>query len=512
MLLCGWVAWAGASALASPQPILSIIGLYNWGTGLLFIACLAACFALAARAGERSRTWTEVAVIAGAAINALVAVVQLAGVVDAFPFRLDGGRAAGLLGNPVHLGAAGAAGVVLLALGRVHTVLAIGLASLLGVAVQASGSRMALLVVVLFVLGALAARRLRASAIAAAGLAVGISLVALLPGAGTAASSSRVGEVPTSGFEARLGTWASSRTATGSDPLLGAGPGRFRAATLPHRPLAVAQTEGPERVYVDAHNIAVEYAVTTGLPGAALLLGAIAVALLRGRSAWRWCAVALLLIHLVEPQSVSVTPLLFVALGLSHLPPPLGEHEPVRTAWWRGTVVVGACIAAVVLLAGDYLLLEARLDVEVEDAARAERLLPPWPQPAKSLATAHALRALSTGDPNEGARVTSWLAEAARRSPDDPSRWSDLGDEYLAHGNESRAIAAFRRALESSRYSTRALNGLARSQRAAGHVEDARAALRRSLAIDPDQRAARRLLEQLAAQRKEAGPEGPAPS
>src|SRR4051794_39171642 len=45
------VAFLGVAALAtalSPQPILSLFGLYNWGTGLLFVAALVGAWALGA--------------------------------------------------------------------------------------------------------------------------------------------------------------------------------------------------------------------------------------------------------------------------------------------------------------------------------------------------------------------------------------------------------------------------------------------------------------------------------
>lgn len=509
--LSAWVTWAVLATIASNDPVTATVGVYNWGTGLLFVVCMAATWALAIAAEEAARRAMTLAVLGGALVNAVAAAVQVTGIMSVFPFETDGGRAAGFLGNPVHLGAVCIAALILLALEErpiaAHAVAALAL----GVGIQASGSRLALALGMVALGALLLRRRWIGAALVTLALLGGVVIVALLPAAsapGSAVSSSRLTEASGEGLTARFGTWRSALDPIVDAPLLGAGPGRFRASTLPVRSIEVARAEGPERAYVDAHNLVVEYAVTTGPVGSALLVGALVAGLWRGRGPWRCAGAALIASHLFSPQSVAVTPVLFLALGLAQ-PRPVGRPPP-RSIGQRATstaLVVVAASAGATLVVGDFHLRQARLDVTVDDAMRAERLLPPWPQTARTLATAHAFLALSSPDGSPAAAESRrWLEEAARRSPDDPSRWSDLGDEHLANGEGERAAKEYERALQSSRYSTRALNGLARSRAMVGDTAGAIDALKRSLDVVPTQASAVRLLRSLKGWREDAGP------
>ncbi len=86
--------------------------------------------------------------------------------------------------------------------------------------------------------------------------------------------------------------------ATLDRPLLGSGPGRYQAATSKYRPLRFARTEGPSKLYYDAHDIVVQMLVTVGLLGTAAFLVWMALALrmleptspfLGYFSQWWWC-------------------------------------------------------------------------------------------------------------------------------------------------------------------------------------------------------------------------------
>ncbi|MBV9410641.1 MAG: hypothetical protein JO148_03525, partial [Acidimicrobiia bacterium] len=103
----GAIVFLAVAALAtalSPQPILSLFGLYNWGTGLLFVVVLVAAWALGASVDADGVRPVELALIAGVLVNAAVAIVQGLFSIDTSPFTRYEGRAAGLLGNPVYLG------------------------------------------------------------------------------------------------------------------------------------------------------------------------------------------------------------------------------------------------------------------------------------------------------------------------------------------------------------------------------------------------------------------------
>src|SRR5947208_286644 len=98
-----FLAVAALATALSTQPILSLFGLYNWGTGLLFVAALVGAWALGSSVDQGGVRVVEQALIAGVLVNAVVALVQGAFSLDVAPFTRYEGRAAGLLSNPVYL-------------------------------------------------------------------------------------------------------------------------------------------------------------------------------------------------------------------------------------------------------------------------------------------------------------------------------------------------------------------------------------------------------------------------
>lgn len=516
-LLLGWAAWAATSGLTSPQPALATVGLHNWGTGWLFVLAAAGAWAVGRETGATTASRFRTSFLLGVGVNAVVGVVQWSQLIDVFPFELSEGRSSGLLGNPLHLGALCGAALILLASGdRLVAVVAFPSAALYGTGVALSGSRSSLALLGAAVLVASLRQRWIPLALLATGLVVGLSVGAIWSGPTSSENVTAGDRALSSGgsIEARTGMWVTGAGVAVDDPLTGAGPGRFRAATAARRPLSVARAEGPDRLFVDAHNIVVEYLVTTGVPGVIAVLAAIILAFRRARGEWLGCALMLGGAHLTSPQSVATTPLFFLALGLAH--PRRPSHLPFGRR--HRAIQVAACGAAVaagaLLLRGDFLLNEARLDVELPDALAAERILPPWPEPARRVAIAYAFRARAENNPDDERLSIHWFEEAARRAPDDAAAWSDFADRHLQNGNAAAAEAAYRRALRSNPFSTRALNGLARALRADGRSVEARATLEKSLFIDPDQATVRKALEHWRAdsEREDAGPEGPASS
>src|SRR5947207_738697 len=266
------VAFVAVAALAtalSPQPILSLFGLYNWGTGLLFVVILVGAWALGTSVDEPGVALVEKALIAGILVNAGVAVIQGAFSLDADPFTRYEGRAAGLLGNPVHLGTLMLGGLALvLPRVRINGARWGAVTVIVAAALQLSGSRFALgLAVVVAVLTVVRWRREALLAVGALvlGLLLGIGIGA---GGGTTSGSGRVQAGGESvGATARVRAWAAADHAIADQPLLGSGPGRFRAATSRYRDVALVHAEGADRLFVDAHNIFVEYTTTTGILG-----------------------------------------------------------------------------------------------------------------------------------------------------------------------------------------------------------------------------------------------------
>src|SRR5207249_1102745 len=134
------------------------------------------------------------------------------------------------------------------------------------------------------------------------------------------------------GIGQRWATWKAGAHAVAHRPVLGAGPGRFGAATLPYRTLATVRQGQADAYYVDAHNIVVEYAATTGLFGLAALLAWVTL-MFRGASGPLLAfAAVLLVLHLTEPMSVGVTPLAFLALGAA------GPTIAAAPAWGREAI------------------------------------------------------------------------------------------------------------------------------------------------------------------------------
>ena len=481
-----FVAWAVLSTALSPRPLLALLGRYNQGTGLLFVAGLAGAWALGSTASERARLTIERAVLVGALVNGAVAVLQTAVDLNALHWDLVDNRAPGLLGNPVHLGAisAGAIALIVPRLAGRPRQWAPALA-LVAAAVQLSGARAALVVAVVVTVGSCIALRLptMTTTIACGALVAGVLAGTIVAAAaGTASASARTSTGADGGMSARVDTWVAARHSTARHPLLGVGPGRFQAATSRDRTLAIARAEGPEKVFTDGHNLVVEYAVTIGLPGAAALVAWLVLAALLGRGPRLLFALAVLAVGLVEPQSVVTTPVALLLLGAAG-PALLSARRGTGERSVTGAFVAVALAAGGLLLIGDFHLDQARLDSSVGHARAAERLLPPWPEPASRLSFVYVYRGELTRAERDRAEALRWRTEAVRRDTDNPGLWNDLGDAKAKAGDDTGAQTAYRRALARDPWSIRALNGLGRLAAASGDSAGARSYFRRSLLV-----------------------------
>jgi hypothetical protein len=483
-----------AAALAD-QPVLSLAGLYNWGTGAAFWVSCAATLALGILLSQKGRSQVRRAVLAAAVVNAGFAIAGT--LFDFYVLRLDSsGRAQGTVGNPVQLGLFLAASWALLHAGGGRSWwvrLLVG--GVLAAGVQLCGSQTALLGCALVLIALFASRRWGASAVGAGALILGLAIVLALPDppGGEVTATDRAVVSGTAAGSARFATWATAATAVGQHPLLGAGPGRFREATSPLRTPTLARAEGPDRLFVDAHNVLVELLVTTGL------LGTTAFALLTVRVARgacgpeAWFAAVGFGLMLFQPLSVGITPLVFLLAGAAQ---PRLDSAGVGH-WWS----VGAASAAVLmggmLVVGDHYLEQARLDFELRDADRAEALLGIWPEPTSQRAEIHLFRAIVRGDDRRevGAAVAA-RRRAALQDPSDPALWNDLAELELAYGQATSALEDFRRALRWNPWSGRALLGSVRANLMLGRPREAEAALARARRVLPA-RAVNRLEEQV---------------
>jgi hypothetical protein len=498
---CAFVAVAFVSAVLASNRTLSFFGLYVWGTGWLFVLSLAAAWAIGRSLPRRGVTLVERALLAAAVLNAVIAALEMSFDLTTLQLGKVGGRAIGLLGNPIHLGGFAGSAIVLLGsrFDRRPARWAV-VPPLLATAVQVSGSRAGLVIITagtLIAVGQLRGPlRLAFVALVVAGLVGGGVLADM--GGGTSVSSRVQMSGGGGGFRSRTATWTSALASVPDHAIVGIGPGLFRDATAPRRTVTIARAENPNTLLVDAHNIFVEYVTTTGLLGLIALVIWLMLAA-RGCSGPLWWFTLLLFVnHLVEPQNVRTTPVLFLCFGAAAFVERRGSLPRVGAEVGAiATTTLVAVVAAATLLVGDFHLDQARLDFKHAEVQSAMRLLPRWSDVALLQGRIYLFDQRVGRRPEDGAEALRWFRIATERDRGNPLAWNVLGDNLLASGRLSDAHAAFIEALKANPTSTHALTGLAHVSLSRGDDEAATLWFERSLFMDPNQRAVRRELDAL---------------
>lgn len=482
------------ATLLAPNKVLGFLGLYFWGTGWLFTATLAGAWAVGRSLGRAHVVVVERALLAAALLNAVVALLESAVDLTSLHLGQYGGRSPGLLGNPIHLGAFAAAALTLVAPRFAASPLRWSLpAALLGGAIQASGSRFGVVVVVGVLVWVAVTHGRRTVALLTILVVVGGAGAAALSRGGTAESATvRVADAAGNGVRPRTETWRLALEAVADRPLVGYGPGQFRRATSPRRTVALARAEGADRLFVDAHNLVVEYAVTTGLLGLAALVAWLLLASRSASGPLLAFALADLANHLVEPQAVRTTPVVFLALGAAAAAS-AGVPLPSVGRAVTALLAAAALVAGGWLLVGDFHLEQAYLDFDLPHARRATQLLP-YSEAASVRAHAYLFLAHGPRSDEMTRNGIHWLAEATRRDPGDPHAWNELGYRLSTLGRNREAATALRHALRLNPTSTLALNGLGLVATAEHDPGAAAVFFERSLAIDPTQKLPKRLL------------------
>jgi len=461
----GFLGVAALATVVSPAPQLALLGLYDLGTGLLFVGACVAAWALGRTLSPRGRHVLVLVLVATTAVNALVAWFQTALPAPMEMLEPFQGRAAALLGNPVHVTALGVAALALvgygLAAARTTPARAwwLGTAVLLGGMVQLAGGRAGLAVGGLLVVWIAVRFGARTAGLLVLAVVVGAIAAGVATG-GAANASDRVASARAEGLAGRVDRWALALPALEERPILGYGPGQFRRATAPHTTPAAARAFGPDTLSDDAHDVVVEYATTTGLLGVAAL------------GVWLWCAgrrargplaaFALFggLSLLVQPQNVALTPVLLLALGAA-APVPLRRAGPRLRTFMVVTALVGV-VAGAALLRGDALLARATDGLVLDQARAATAALPGWSVGPATEARAAAYEVLSTHDPSGGPEVLVAARDAVARDPSDPRRWNELGDYELRWGTREAGRRAYEAANRANPWSVRALRSRAR--------------------------------------------------
>jgi O-antigen ligase len=536
-----FLAWALVAALAATRPGQALDAGWNGDRGWIYLVAYLGCWAIGRRRGTRTARVVTVGLVTGLLANAFVAFLQATTPNGRGFVQLIDGRAAGLTQNSVFLGALMSGGVALCASLAARSrrglwwVAPAAAVAPLAMAGNLAGSRIGLIGAL--VLGPLAswsgrARWVRSAAVVAA-LGVGlIAGAALLPSSGTTRA---VGTGTTSGGVAnRLEMWHVGVKAWTEHPVLGWGPNGFRDATERRITLRYAKAEGPGAVYPEAHNLAVETLVTTGLPGLVALGGFAWCAFRRARGPLAWYAAGVAVTWLLEPVAIETAPTALLALGLAMAvparrptaepvggepgPEPVAEPEPEpepgpepvapdpapasvggRVAVWGVSIVValGALAGAVRLVVVDHLEYQVfdtlelmRVDggVTVDPASfvervrlaeDAQRLLPRDPAVADVLAEERRQLAEVAPTPEHRRRYLEAARHARHLAPGRSELWFKEGLATLnaTDGSErariERARPLFLEALDRNPWSQPALRFLHKIDVETGRRADA---------------------------------------
>ena len=455
-----------ASAALSANRTTAIFGLYNQGTGLLFMASLAGAWAIGRSIRPEARPLIEVALVVSVLVN--VGIALLAAVVDLSALSLTlsdpSGRSNALAGNPVYLGMLTVLGLALF-VPRFASAPAKWAVPVIATAAaaQLSGTRLTLVVMILLLIWAGRRHGLRVGAMLVVAVILGLAGGSAI-GHSNISATGRSAIVQSDGsLSDRPQTWLSARHAVAQRPFLGIGPGQFRTATSRYRGNAIARNEGAESLFTDGHNLFVEYATTTGLLGAGALLIWLIAACWRARGCLLAGALALLAMHMFEPQWVVTTPLAFLALGAS------ASHgvtrlrpRPAREWIIPASAAAVALAMAAVLFVGQFDVRQAVLDLRMQPAAQANRLLPAWPATATVLARVWLLDAIVGRNGADYRQARAWRLIALKRDDTDPALWNDLADLDESQGQNTDAATEFLSALHYNPTSAQAMGGLAR--------------------------------------------------
>jgi hypothetical protein len=458
-----WVAVLAAASLAGVDPWISLAGPENLATGLLMLGAAGYLLAAGARLpralADRLPAWL---IGVGVAVSLVAIVYRIhPGVASwgRFELALDGGT----LGQRVLLTgllAAALSAVVGLKRARTPWLLAglVVLSSGLALAAERSGW------IAVAVGMAVAIRRSR---IPARRALVVVGTVAAVLAAWTAAdvlalpaypvsAARRFGQITEGSAAARLDVLSAVGRGFTRKPVLGWGPGNTWSAYVSSA--TEEELESAGRGWGDSHNIVAETAVSAGVLGVLALLAMGAVVfrrIRRGPPAGGWAvgaAVALATNHLFQPESVALTPLLFlmagVAAGYGSRPVRAVSDAPAREPFGGRLRVVGRYAVGAALGAGLAMSLLVMTASSLEQWGRdynsawslrtALDLAPGRLSAAQGLAIHLAIDGRA-GDAEAAAEARDVAARAVRLHPWSPSARLAAADVELLLGDAGAA-------------------------------------------------------------------------
>ena len=546
-----FVAVAALSTALSPAVESAVVGVYQVGTGLVFVACLAGVWALGTCVSERGRQVLVSAIIAAAVVNAGVALAQQLVGLSAIPS--DGRQATGLMGNPVFLGAMSVAVLALMAprfVERPRRMLVPVV--LVAAAVGMSGERLSAALLVVLAVGVVVAAflgpqvdggarqpRLRAAWFAATSI-VFVVVGSLLPSAVTSGGGggvlTRTAQSTVSNtVTGRTDVWRAGLSVLPHRLVLGFGPGQFRDAISTISSTRFASLNATS-TFDDAHNIIVEYLTTTGVLGLLALVAWLVLAARRRRGALLVAAGLLLVVGLAQPLDVGTTPLIFLFLGAAPLatrhgwrggraepggdgseaagragggtrPSSTPASGPGSLPGGRPGAVVSMACALLALVAGAALVVgdaqygaaaastaSGQEETAVHQARNADRLLFLWPDPQVLVARSLLLEGATPSVANAAKAATAYRV-AISRDPTDADLWSSLGMAELHAGRTAAALQAATRAVQLRPWDVNALDNLGLIDLQLGRRAQSKHWYGRSLQAEPNQEVTRALYE-----------------
>lgn len=520
------------SVAMAARPTLALVGLYQHGTGWLFIAGVAGFWALGTGLGDTERRLLELALIFGALANSVLTVFQQLFGLGGIGLEGLAGQPDGVLGNPVLYGGLAAAALVLITprfIAQPRRWWA-GVV-IIGVGIGLSGERLPALLA-LIVVGFYAGSRWRQrsqsidqlgwrrslenAGITIAAILVG-SLVAKLKG-GLGVVSHAAGSTTSETFGQRLDAWRNGLHAFASHPIFGSGPGQFRAATSPYYSVSDFRVDGGVTItFPDAHNIIIEYAVTTGIIGLGLLAAWFVYAVLHRSGPLIGFGLVILALQMAEPLNIVLTPLAFLAIGAAALTSRANPDSPDETgtraspaarvpAWIGPTSLALAVVAGVVgilIVVGDVNFETTRADniannnqAALGPGATANSLIGFWPDTASLLGTIH-LALGKSGQPGQYTQAILWAQQAVDKDPTNSHLLTTLARYQGSVGDNAGATRSALEALKYEMTDPDAESVLGILDTIGHEPEAAKKYLEESLNLVPDQTSLRKVLAAL---------------
>ena len=319
-----------------------------------------------------------------------------------------------------------------------------------------SGSRVALAAAVLAVAAIAAVHRERETSIrvaaAAIALAAGVAIDRLL-----GAASNSVDRLGSASGAGRSTVWRYGMEAFLDRPLLGFGPGRFRAAVQGRFSAAFVAEHAADDVsqpWFDAHNVVINLLVSVGVIGTVLLLVWVALWARGARGPLVWLLVVLALTWMVQPISLFTMPLACLLFGTA------GAGETASLAAITLPRRVVAPVAAIGVFLGAWLLVaDVRLqraadDLDPASAGAAARMYLGDPVAADVVAQ---ITQFAGGSDIASADELRWRRRSTEREPDRPYWWARLAVRELQSGLPDDALRSITEADSLQRYNQRTL-------------------------------------------------------